>query len=349
MGRNRTDNAFSKRECFSPRQFLADRHQSRAVALLCLITACVGCTNNPGANKNELVDAKEIIFETDVDQLTATNMGVPVNSPEGDFNPEMTSNGLEMFFSSEREGSQDRDLYRARRETPDGDWTIVENMGPDINSPHLDSGPSITSDGKTLVFHSERLFNGAKDGIQTHRDLFYTQRKSLDAPFGKVQTVPGKEIVTEYADTAALITDNGTTMYFSSNRPGGIGSKDIYVATRKDPNGPFTTVKNMGPNVNSKWVDSNPAITEDGLTLFFHSKRPGFGRSDLYVTCRKSKDEPWTPARNLGVTANTDFAEANPSVSANGKILLFRSDREGTVGKQDLWQMPMDPAWLKCE
>ena len=324
---------------------------SRLASALMMVglIALSGCTKSPTANQNELVSAKETIYETDTSKLTATNMGVPVNSVEGEFNPEMTSNGLEMFFSSERAGSQNRDLYRARRETPDGEWTIVENMGPKINSPHLDSGPSITSDGKTLVFHSERLFNGAKDGIQTHRDLFYTQRPSLDAPFGKVQTVPGKEVITDYADTAALITDDGTTMYFSSNRPGGNGSKDIYVATREDPNGPFTKVKNMGTNVNSKWVDSNPAITEDGLTLFFHSKRPGFGRSDLYVTCRKSKDDPWGPARNLGVTANTDFAEANPSVSANGKILLFRSDREGTVGKQDLWQMPIDPAWLKCE
>ena len=320
-----------------------------ATVLVVTLIAAAGCTKSPTANQNELVSAKEILHETDASKLTATNMGVPVNSPEGEFNPEMTSNGLEMFFSSEREGSQDRDLYRARRETPDGEWTIVENMGPKINSPHLDSGPSITSDGKTLVFHSERLFNGAKDGIQTHRDLFYTQRPSLDAPFGKVQTVPGKEVITEYADTAALITDDGKTMYFSSNRPGGIGSKDIYVATRDDPNGPFVTVTNMGANVNSKWVDSNPAITEDGLTLFFHSKRPGFGRSDLYVTCRKSKDDAWGPAKNLGVTANTNFAEANPSVSANGKILLFRSDREGTVGKQDLWQMPINPEWLICD
>ena len=336
-------------EGLSVRNGLVQSSRLASALMMVGLIALSGCTKSPTANQNELVSAKETIYETDTSKLTATNMGVPVNSVEGEFNPEMTSNGLEMFFSSEREGSQNRDLYRARRETPDGEWTIVENMGPKINSPHLDSGPSITSDGKTLVFHSERLFNGAKDGIQTHRDLFYTQRPSLDAPFGKVQTVPGKEVITDYADTAALITDEGMTMYFSSNRPGGNGSKDIYVATREDPNGPFTKVKNMGTNVNSKWVDSNPAITEDGLTLFFHSKRPGFGRSDLYVTCRKSKDDPWGPARNLGVTANTDFAEANPSVSANGKILLFRSDREGTVGKQDLWQMPIDPAWLKCE
>ena len=317
--------------------------------LLCLVVTGTSCSKNPGANQNESVDAKEIIHETDSSKLTATNMGIPVNSSEGEFNPEMTSNGLEMFFSSERAGSQDRDLYRARRETPGGEWTTVENMGPKINSPHLDSGPSITSDGKTLVFHSERLFNGEKDGIQTHRDLFYTQRAALDAPFGKVTLVPGKEVITGYADTAALITDEGKTMYFSSNRPGGIGSKDIYVATREDSTGPFTKVVNIGPNVNSQWVDSNPAITEDGLTLFFHSKRSGYGRSDLYVTNRKSKDSPWEPARNLGVTANTDYAEANPSVSANGKILLFRSDREGTVGKQDLWQMPIQPEWLQSQ
>lgn len=317
--------------------------------LLAVLSINAGYKQSSTANQSEQVQAKQIIFEKDVSKLTAINMGLPVNSPESEFNPEMNSNGLEMFFSSERTGSQNRDLYRARRETPDGPWTTVENMGPKINSPHLDSGPSITSDGKTLIFHSERLFNGENDGIQTHRDLFYVKRPSLDTPFGTVELVPGKEINTGYADTAALITDDGKTMYFSSNRRGGIGSKDIYVASRKDPSGPFTTLKNLGPNVNSKWVDSNPAITEDGLTLFIHSRRPGFGRADIYVTCRKSKLAPWGPARNLGITANTDYDEANPSVSANGKILLFRSDREGTVGKQDLWQMPIDPAWLKCE
>ena len=93
------------------------------------------------------MDAKEIIFETDDTKLTATNMGQPVNSPAGEFNPEMTSNGLEMFFSSERVGSRDRDLYRVRRETPEGPWTIVENLGPKIISPYLASGPSLTADG----------------------------------------------------------------------------------------------------------------------------------------------------------------------------------------------------------
>lgn len=319
------------------------------IVLLAFVLSGLACKPSSEFNKNEQVDAKEIIFETDDTKLTATNMGQPVNSPAGEFNPEMTSNGLEMFFSSERVGSRDRDLYRVRRETPEGPWTIVENLGPKINSPYLDSGPSITADGKTLVFHSERLFNGAEDGIQTHRDLFYVKRASLDGSFGKVELIPGKEIITPYADTAALIIDDGKTMYFSSNRPGGVGSKDIYVATREDPDGPFMTVENMGPNVNSPWVDSNPAITQDGLTLFFHSKRPGFGRSDLYVTNRKTKDDPWGPSRNLGVKANTYYAEANPSVSANGKVLLFRSDRKGTVGKQDLWQMPIEPEWLESQ
>ena len=214
--------------------------------LILLIALCgLQCSKSPGLNKNEQVDAKKILFPTDASKLTATNMGRPVNSPEGEFNPEMTRGGLEMFFSSERAGSQDRDLYRARRETPDGPWTTVENLGPKINSPHLDSGPSITADGKTLVFHSERLFNGADDGIQQHRDLFMVKRASIDAPFGKVRLVPGKEIITGYVDTAALITDEGKTMYFSSNRPGGIGSKDIYIATRDDPSGPFMKVVNI--------------------------------------------------------------------------------------------------------
>ena len=228
---------------------------------------------------------------------------------------------------------------------------VLSSMGYNIVGEARESNEAINVIKKTIpdIVLLDIGISGEKDGIQTHRDLFYTQRAALDAPFGKVALVPGKEVITGYADTAALITDEGKTMYFSSNRPGGIGSKDIYIATRDDPSGPFMKVVNIGPNVNSPFVDSKPAITDDGLTLFFHSKRPGFGRSDLYVTNRESKDAPWGPARNLGATANTDYAEANPSVSADGKILLFRSDREGTVGKQDLWQMPIQPEWLQAQ
>lgn len=315
--------------------------------ILALAISSLQCSKPARWNQTEQVDSLEIIYATDWSTQTATNLGEPVNSPEGEFNPEITSNGLEMFFSSERTGSAGRDLYRARRDRPDGAWHSAENLGPKINSPFLDSGPSITDDGLTLVFHSQRLFNGVGDGIQQHRDLFVTTRPSISGSFGEVRLVPGEAITTRYADTAALITDHGLTMYFSSNRPGGVGSKDIYVATRDSVNTFFSGVQNLGPNVNSQFVDSNPAVTRDGLALFFHSKRPGFGRSDLYVTHRQSRDAPWEPARNLGPSVNTHFAEANPSVSSDSKILLFRSDRTGTLGKQDIWQMPIQSEWLE--
>ncbi len=73
--------------------------------LLCVVAIGTSCSKNPGTNQNEFFNAKGTIHETDSCKLTATNLGFSFSSPEGELNPEMTSNGLEVFFSSERVGT----------------------------------------------------------------------------------------------------------------------------------------------------------------------------------------------------------------------------------------------------
>ena len=100
---------------------------------------------------------------------------------------------------------------------------------------------------------------------------------------------------------------------------------------------------NLGPTVNSSASEVDSAISGDGLTLFFGGyssgpQRPGgFGMSDLWVTTRKTKHDPWTEPVNLGPTVNSASTDYVPSISADGLMLFFGSNRPGGYGQRDLW------------
>jgi len=124
---------------------------------------------------------------------------------------------------------------------------------------------------------------------------------------------------------------------------------------------------NLGPLVNSTSMDRAPAISKDGLSLYFASNRPGgFGGEDIYVSQRATRDGEWGPAVNLGPTINTTATERVPAFSRDGHLMFFASDRiPGSFGgiffnsnrpgsianSQDLWvattrETVLDP-WSK--
>jgi len=98
---------------------------------------------------------------------------------------------------------------------------------------------------------------------------------------------------------------------------------------------------NLGPLVNSTSMDRGPAISKDGLSLYFASNRSGgFGTTgeDIYVSQRETRDSEWGPAVNLGPTINTSFSEMVPALSRDGHLLFFASNRiEGSFGGVDIW------------
>jgi hypothetical protein len=94
---------------------------------------------------------------------------------------------------------------------------------------------------------------------------------------------------------------------------------------------------NLGPVVNSPFNDQAPTVSRNGLSLYFHSNRPGgFGENDLYVSWRSRIDLPWGPPVNLGPVINTASFEARPNLSRDGHWLFFSSNRPG-FGGMDIW------------
>jgi hypothetical protein len=91
---------------------------------------------------------------------------------------------------------------------------------------------------------------------------------------------------------------------------------------------------NLGPSINSEFDEFHPAISADGLTLFFASDVPGgFGADDLWVAQRRNRNADWEPAQNLGPKFNTPAAEFSPELSPDGHLLFFGSSGLGPRGQ----------------
>lgn len=100
----------------------------------------------------------------------------------------------------------------------------------------------------------------------------------------------------------------------------------------------WTAPVNLGAPVNSTFADAGAAVSKDGLSLYFHSERPGGqGSTDIWVSQRASEDEPWGAPANIGPPVNTPFTEAVAALSRDEHWLFFSSDRTGGSGSMDIW------------
>jgi hypothetical protein len=107
--------------------------------------------------------------------------------------------------------------------------------------------------------------------------------------------------------------------------------------------GPWSSPEDLGSVVNTSSNDQHPGISPDGLSLYFHSNRPGnvdgstAGTSDIWITHRASTASAWGAPQNLGPIVNSTTNDTAPTLSPDGHYLYFGSDRPGGCGLRDIW------------
>ena len=164
-----------------------------------------------------------------------------------------------------------------------------------------------------------------------------TEVAKADFTFGEPVNL-GSTVNSWAYDGVSSIAANGLTLYFGSNRFGGLGNFDTWVTMRETVQDPWGEPVNLGPTVNSSVWDGPARITANGLDLYFSCVRPGgSGKVDLWVTTRASVSEPWGEPVNLGPTVNSSALEMSMSISTDGLSFIFDSDRSGGYGGHDLW------------
>jgi WD40-like Beta Propeller Repeat len=145
------------------------------------------------------------------------------------------------------------------------------------------------------------------------------------------ETIPGtsSELNTPSLDGCPFTSPDGHSLYLASNRPGGLGGLDIWVARRAHRGDPWGPPRNLGAPINSIADDFCPSPTGGRRFFFVSTRAGGCGDSDIYVTRRTRHG--WTEPRNLGCTVNSAAAEAGPVYLRHGRtrLLYFSSTRPG--------------------
>jgi len=214
------------------------------------------------------------------------------------------------------------------------DFTFGEptKLGPTVNSSRMEYAASVSADGRTLYFCSNRP--GGSGG----NDLWISTRATIDEPWGEAVNL-GAMVNSSNPDGYPSISADGLTLYFSAyNRSGGRGLNDIWMTARATTDDPWEKAVNIGSPVNSSGQEFTQCISADGLSLYFASNRSGgSGEMDLWLTTRATIADDWSTPMNLGFIVNSSSYEFAPSISADGNTLFFDSGRSGGFGNSDIW------------
>ena len=265
---------------------------------------------------------------------------IPLIDPAYEVPTCFSYDGLEIYIWSERPGGYgDFDLWVSRRVSTEEEWGPRENLGPAINTAKSEGGASISGDGLTLYFASDR------PGGYGSMDIWMTTRAAMNAPWRPPVNL-GPRVNSSSSDVCMWVSPDALELNFQSWRPGGYGDADIYATHRATQNDPWAEAVNLGPLVNSAYAESDACLSPDGLVLFFSGTyfgpvRPGgYGNADMWMTRRASRSDPWQAPVNLGPQVNSAIHDIIPRISTDGSLLIFATN---SAGVWDNWQAPIIP------
>ena len=204
---------------------------------------------------------------------TSKNMGHPVNTPKNEGAQSISVDGKIMVFAAcdRSDGAGSCDIYFSKKQG--NNWSKPINIGPPINTGAWESQPSLSSDGRSIYFASNRPGGyGMKDIWVSHLDKegYWSDPVNL-----------GPNINTKKVDASPFIHPDNSTLYFSSNGHTGMGGYDLFFS-RITEEGDFPLPFNLGYPINTFKDEEFMIVNAKGDKAYFSSNRPDSRRKDIY-------------------------------------------------------------------
>jgi outer membrane protein OmpA-like peptidoglycan-associated protein len=291
---------------------------------------------------NECENGKELVKKSE--KLLIDNLGPNINTIYPEYAPIIIANEEVMFFTSRRPtttgGKRDpidkiyyEDIYMATKDN-DNNWQQMPVT--ELNTNKHDAVVGYFKGKELSYLYTYKNKHGG--------DIYISLIKNNKIDIPKPLPFP---INTKYHESSASLSPDSSTLYFISDRPGGVGGRDIWVAY-KDSKGRWKEVRNIR-ELNTPYDEEAVFIHPDGRTLYFSSKGHNtMGGYDIFKSTYK--DGYWSKPENLGVPINTADDDLYFVLASSGQRAYFSSSRKGTLGDQDIFMItfiidkPMNPS-----
>lgn len=265
------------------------------------------------------------------------NLGDNINTKFNEYGAVISADESVIVFTARRPNSTGgkidpglnenfEDIYIATKDE-NGKWQLAQNLGKPVNSDDHDANSGISADGQRFVIYLGKSGNG---------DLFESTLSGDE--WSKPESF-GKKINTDYHEPSACYSPDGRTLYFVSNKPGGIGAHDIYTS-KLDDKGKWSDPVNIGPVINTKYNEEAVYMHPDGKTLYFSSEgHSSIGGYDIFKSVYDEKAGKWGAPINIGYPVNTVDDDVFFVISADGKRGYYTSQMKDSRGGRDLYMI----------
>ncbi len=264
------------------------------------------------------------------------NAGPVINGDHPDFGPVISVDGNAMFYTSRRirpdssnvgvideiAGLPFENVYVSYKDR-NGNWQKPELLNVNVPAGHM-ATVNVSADGQTLFLYRSDEGDG---------NLYETKL------VGELWSDPvplSPEVNSKAWEPHCAITADGSTLYFVSDRKGGLGGRDIYRVV-KLPNGEWSKAQSIGNVINTPYDEDAVFIHPNGRTMYFastgHNSMGGF---DIFYS---EMDEAgnWSAPVNMGPPINTVDDDAFFVTTADGRRGYFSSDKIGGYGEKDIY------------
>ncbi|UHG91603.1 OmpA family protein [Spirosoma oryzicola] len=250
----------------------------------------------------------------------ARRMGFPLNKDEYNCAYSITPDGNSMLIKGQyANGNYETRGFSTSKRTASG-WSVPQKLDipsyVNMSKGQFDCG-FMSADGKVLLMAFSEKKNSKDDDI-------YVSFRQKDGSWTKPMEL-GPEVNTKFTETTPFLAPDGATLYFSSNREGGLGSNDIYVCKRVDKTWKhWTKPVNLGPKVNTEGYDAYYTLAASGDYAYLTTFKNTLGKGDI-VRVKLTEDQPTNQPGRLGgsddVAGKGDVTRPDPVALISGKVI----------------------------
>ena len=278
------------------------------------------------------------------DSILYTIKNEPYNSDQSDFAPHYYEDGIVFvsarnhdFFVKRQSFAALNDheamlnvFYAPFKAKVEKDATLFYKH--DLNSPYHDGPVCFYQGGKRIVFSRSNLKAGKPVPFsgRVNLELYFAETNERNK-LSHLEAFPLNS--NAYSIGHPWISDDGNTLYFVSDMPGGEGGTDIYKSEKKS--GKWEAPQNLGPAVNTLGNEFYPFVANDTTLYFSSDGHGGLGGLDIYVWYRNGSAHHLP--KNLGFPLNTSSDDFSLIVDKSGRNGLFSSNRSGGAGYDDIY------------